>query len=73
VNEQADSGLVYKITEALFFPGNRVLLSGPALPGLLPGDEKEREKFAISSIPVALHEGAERYYREQGLIVDGAP
>ncbi|MDP1626325.1 MAG: TAXI family TRAP transporter solute-binding subunit [Parvibaculum sp.] len=73
VNEQADPDIVYKITEALFFPGNRVLLSGPALPGLLPGDEKEREKFAISSIPVPLHEGAERYYRQQGLIADGAP
>lgn len=69
VNENADPELVYKITAALFFQGNRALLSGPALPGLLPGGEShEEEKFAIASLPVPLHEGAARYYREQGLV-----
>lgn len=68
VNETADPDLVYKITGALFFSGNRALLSGPTLPGLLPGDEDETEKLAIASLPVPLHPGAAQYYAEQGLV-----
>ena len=73
VNENADAGLVYKITKALFYPGNRVLLSGPALPGLLPGEPGEAERFAIASLPVPLHEGAARYYAELGLVEEAPP
>ena len=69
VNEATDAELVYRITKALFYKGNRVLLSGPMLPGLLPGEEgKEEEWLAIASLPVPLHEGAARYYREEGVL-----
>lgn len=68
VNETADADLVYRIVNALFYEGNRVLLSGPALPGLLPGEEEEEEGLAIASLPVPLHEGAARYFREAGIL-----
>jgi hypothetical protein len=68
VNENADAEIVYKITKALFLPSNRVLLSGPTLPGLLPGEPGEAERLATASLPVPLHEGAARYYGELGLV-----
>src|SRR5690606_28969060 len=70
VNENADAGLIYDITDALFRPSNRVLLSGARLPGLLPGEEDEKEVLAIRSLPVPLHDGAARYYREKGYLVE---
>lgn len=73
VNESADPDLVYRITDALFASGNRALLTGPTLPGLLPGEDNEREKFAIASLPVPLHEGAARYYAEHGFVEAGPP
>ena len=69
VNETADADLVYRIVNALFYEGNHVLLSSPALPGLLPGEEGEEEGLAIASLPVPLHEGAARYFREAGILV----
>ncbi|PKQ05454.1 MAG: immunogenic protein [Alphaproteobacteria bacterium HGW-Alphaproteobacteria-11] len=76
VNENADASLVYDITDALFRRSNRVLLSGARMPGLLPGEEDEKEVLAIRSLPVPLHDGAARYYREEGYLVetgDAAP
>ncbi|MDX5366534.1 MAG: TAXI family TRAP transporter solute-binding subunit [Alphaproteobacteria bacterium] len=73
VNENVDAALVYRITETLFFPGNRQLLSGSGLAGLLPGDEGEAERFAIASLPVPLHEGAAQYYAARGLVDPGPP
>ena len=76
VNENADAGLIYDITDALFRRSNRVLLSGARMPGLLPGEEDEKEAQAIRSLPVPLHDGAARYYREEGYLVetgDAAP
>ncbi|MBX3490075.1 MAG: TAXI family TRAP transporter solute-binding subunit [Parvibaculum sp.] len=70
VNEDADAGLIYDITDALFRPSNRVLLSGARMPGLLPGEEDEKEVLAIRSLPVPLHDGAARYYREEGYLVE---
>lgn len=70
VNENVDADLVYRITETIFYPGNRQFLSG--LAGLLPGDEGEAERFAIASLPVPLHEGAARYYAARGLVQNGA-
>lgn len=72
VNENVDADLVYRITETLFYPGNRQLLSGSGLAGLLPGDAGEAERFAIASLPVPLHEGAARYYAARGLVENGA-
>jgi hypothetical protein len=68
VNESADDGLVHDITEALFRRSNRVFLSTASMPGLLPGEPDEAAAQAILSLPVPLHEGAARYYREQGLL-----
>ncbi|MBX3507832.1 MAG: TAXI family TRAP transporter solute-binding subunit [Parvibaculum sp.] len=72
VNEAVDADLVYRITQTLFYPGNRQLLSGSGLAGLLPGDEGAAERFAIASLPVPLHEGAARYYAERGLVENGS-
>ena len=73
VNENVDEDLVYRITGTLFYQGNRQLLSGSGLHGLLPGDEGEAQRFAIASLPVPLHEGAARYYAERGLVDPGPP
>ena len=73
VNENVDAELIYRITETLFYPGNRQLLSGSDLAGLLPGEEGEAERFAIASLPVPLHEGAARYYAARGLVDPGPP
>ena len=40
------------------------------MPGLLPGGEGEEEELAILSLPVPLHDGAARYYREEGYLVE---
>lgn len=70
VNESADPGLIYDIAHALFDRSNRVFLSGAGIPGLLPGEPGREAAQAILSLPVPLHEGAERYYREEGFLVD---
>ena len=70
VNENADADIVYEITKALFRRSNSVLLSGARMPGLLPGGEGEEEELAILSLPVPLHDGAARYYREEGYLVE---
>ena len=68
VNEDSDADLIYDITQALFRPGNRMLLSIVSMPGLLPGEPEDVAARAILSLPVPLHDGAARYYREQGLL-----
>jgi uncharacterized protein len=57
------AALVYDITKALWHPNNRKLLDG--------GHEKGqsiRLQTAIDGLPIPLHAGAERYYREVGLL-----
>lgn len=63
VSESADAGLIYEIVRALWHPGNRRLLTG--------GHAKAQEirlETALTGVSTPLHFGAERYYREAGLL-----
>lgn len=63
VGETADEELVYEITKALWHDNNRQLLDrGHAKARLI------RPELALAGISIPLHAGAERYYREAGLI-----
>ena len=64
VAAEADEGLVYQITKALWHPRNRPLLDG--------GHPKARLikiETALAGVATPLHPGAERYYRELGRLV----
>jgi uncharacterized protein len=58
-----DDELIYNITRALWSDSSRKLLDA----GHVKGREITREN-ALSGIAIPLHPGAERYYRDQGLI-----
>lgn len=63
VDAEVDPDLVYKITAALWRPENREVLDS--------GHEKGRQirlESALDGLTIPLHPGAERYYREMGLI-----
>ncbi len=63
VEKNAPEDLVYEITVALWSPQNRLLLE--------EGHEKGRlmrVDRAADGLPIALHPGAERFYRELGLL-----
>lgn len=71
--EEADPNLIYAITQALFYPGNKSLLeSGFGIPGVLPAEQiygasqptAEMSAALIAHIPIPLHAGAARYYEE---------
>lgn len=71
--EEADPELVYAITQALFYSGNKSLLeSGFGIPGVLPAEQMygasrptaEMGAALIAHIPIPLHPGAARYYAE---------
>lgn len=63
VSEQMDEELVHNITKALWNDPSRQLLKG----GHPQGREITLES-ALDGIAIPLHPGAERYYREAGLI-----
>lgn len=69
VSESLDADLVYGITAALWHPQTRRILDqGP------PATSQIRLENALRGIAVPLHEGAERFYREMGLIQpEGGP
>lgn len=58
-----DADLIYAITQALWRAGNRALLDGSH-----PMAQRIRLETAVDDLTVPLHEGARRFYREQGLI-----
>ena len=63
VSERADAELIYQITRTLWNDKSRKLLD--------EGHEKGkyiRIETAVSGLGIPLHKGAERYYRELGLI-----
>lgn len=63
VAESADTDLIYQITRALWSDATRKLLES--------GHPKAREivlKNALNGVAIPLHPGAERYYREVGMI-----
>lgn len=64
VRADLDEELVYAVTEALWHPATRVILdeTGPVGRAL-------RRETALSSLPIALHPGAARYYQETGTSV----
>lgn len=63
VDADLDEGLVHALTRALWHPGARsVLVAGhPRGADLVPEE-------ALSGLPIPLHPGAERYYREIDLL-----
>ncbi|TNE36470.1 MAG: TAXI family TRAP transporter solute-binding subunit [Alphaproteobacteria bacterium] len=63
VNADMDEDLVYEVTRALWHPRNRQLLDHGHVKG-----KKIRLETALEGVSTPLHPGAERYYREKGLI-----
>ncbi len=63
VSAAADEELIYGITKALWHPRNRAVLdSGHAKARLI------RRETALAGVSIPLHPGAERYYREAGML-----
>lgn len=63
VSDKVDADIVYGITNALWHPSTRRLLNA--------GTEAARQiapERALDGLPVPLHPGAERYYREKGML-----
>ncbi|MZR29383.1 TAXI family TRAP transporter solute-binding subunit [Sneathiella sp. DP05] len=65
VNENVAEDLVYKITKALWHSRNRHLLDRSHVKGLLIHLDT-----ALKGVSTPLHPGAERYYREIGILAD---
>ncbi len=63
VGAEVEEELVYQITKALWHPNNRHLLDGGHAKAQLI-----RPETALAGISIRLHPGAERYYREAGLL-----
>lgn len=73
----ADPILVHDIAAALFYPGNRDLLPASAdLPPLVGKRDKGMEEArrhllmerATANLPIEIHPGAMRFYREEGVL-----
>lgn len=60
VSAHADEGLIHQLTAALWDDANASYFQGFASPRAL--------RDAVSGVPIPLHPGAERYYRERGLL-----
>lgn len=63
VNAQVDDDVVYQIVSALWADENRKVLDHGHVKG-----KRMHLETALTGLPIALHEGAERFYREQGLL-----
>ncbi|MGB5093567.1 MAG: TAXI family TRAP transporter solute-binding subunit [Parvibaculum sp.] len=81
-NEQADADVIYGVTRALFYAGNKPLLaSGQSLPGFLPAEQMASAAAAsadlatplLAHLPIPVHAGAQRYYREAGVLAPETP
>lgn len=68
VNVDVDADLVYAITQSLWHPS-----TAPLLAALDPIGKEIRLDRALDGLSVPLHPGAERFYREKGMPVGGAP
>lgn len=75
-NANADPAMVHDMTKALFEPGNREFLpaadEAPPLPKKhdKAAEEAARQKLmadAVANLPIPLHPGAARFYREEGV------
>lgn len=75
-NRRADPELIHAIAEALFYAGNRELLPMadeipmPRKPDKALEEEVRRRLMmnATANLPIPLHEGAARFYREEGVL-----
>jgi len=65
VSEHVSEEVVYEITRALWHPRNRHLLDRGHAKGLLIHQET-----ALKGVSTPLHPGAERYYKEIGILTD---
>ena len=65
VSENVDEDLVYEITRALWHQKNRHLLDRSHAKGLLIHIDT-----ALKGVSIPLHPGAERYYKEIGVLTD---
>jgi TRAP transporter TAXI family solute receptor len=63
VNDQASTDVVYEMTRALFNPANRALLESAH-----PSARFIRLDAAAKDVPAPLHPGAQRFYREAGIV-----
>ena len=68
VNADTESDLVYAITQSLWNQGTRRLLDA-----LDPIGKKITLDHALDGVSVPLHDGAARFYQEQGLPIGEAP
>lgn len=66
VNRTVDADLVQGVTRALWQPGARILLDGGH-----PRGSSIRLETALRGLPVPLHPGAERFYRDAGVMPEG--
>lgn len=76
-NAKADPDLIHDIAAALFYPGNRDLLPMPGDPQPHPRKpDKAAEaamrqvlmEDAVANLPIPLHDGAARFYRDEGVL-----
>ena len=63
ISQEIDDDLVYGLTRALWSESNRKLLDNSHHKG-----RQIRLEDALKGAAIPLHPGAERYYREQGMI-----
>jgi len=63
VKDSVAPDIVYGIVRALFAPANRSLLDAGARPG-----NAIRLENAATDLTAPLHQGAERFYREKGVL-----
>jgi uncharacterized protein len=68
VSADRETDLVYAITRALWDPRNRKVLDSGN-----PNAQRMHAHEAVKGLSVPLHPGAERYYRESGVISAGNP
>lgn len=64
VSADMDEKLVYTITKALYDSVDEMAAEQPVMA------EMKKEDFCYSNLPVPLHPGAEKFYRERGLVQD---
>lgn len=62
VRDDLPNDLVYKITKALFEKRQRLADAYPAYSAMLPKED------TVRGIPIAMHPGAQQFYREIGLL-----
>lgn len=77
VNERESAALIYGITQAMFYSGNRNLLPVQQYQTFVPiqrskaGEIAERERLigqSLQNLTIPLHPGAEQFYRQENMM-----